>query len=67
MAQDVKLHAQSLSFDDNLLAKCSNDETALAAYTRNTKSGKQTGNLYSELNNSLRERGAPARAGMMKA
>ena len=39
---------------------------ALAAYTHDNKSGKQAGNLYFELNNMLRERGAAARAELVK-
>ena len=60
VAEDVKLKAHSLSYDDYLPADCSNHQTvALEAYTHDNKGVKQTSNLYFELNNMLRERGAP--------
>ena len=68
VAADVKFKVDSLIYDDNLPAECSNDHmAALVAYTHDNKSGKQAGNLYFELNTVLRERGEAARAELMKA
>jgi len=55
---ELKFHSLPVTLD--------RDETiALLAYTYDFGTGEKKGNLYFELNNSLRQRGAEARKGMM--
>lgn len=62
MVDDIAFKAQQLQFDGDLPAALKEDELfAVVAYTYDSNSGEQKGQIYFELNNALRERDAAAR------
>ena len=58
LLSDVGFKVQQLKFDPLPVALPEDELFAVAAYTYDKQTGKQSGNLYYELNNALRERSA---------
>ena len=56
LVEDVEFKAQQLAYEDVPVQLPPNEMTALIAYTYDTQSGKNDGQLYYELNKALRKR-----------
>ena len=61
MTSDVEVKALELKYEDLPVAMDDNEIVALLAYTYDTQTGSSEGNLFQELNCSLRQRDGAAR------
>lgn len=66
MLDDIEFKVQQLQFEGNLPVVLSEDELfSVVAYTYDSNDGEQHGQIYFELNDSLRKRDAAARKSAM--
>ena len=66
LLSDVGFKVQQLKFDPLPVALPEDELFAVAAYTYDKQTGEQSGNLYYELNNALRQRSAGGRATLLQ-